>query len=65
MIDDDGRRGGPVTAGRYLFELYRKDVNVRAEHRLNRMKGKKAGFSYKSGKQKKVTKSGRVVRQLW
>lgn len=62
---DDGRRGGPVTAGRYLFELYRKDVNVRAEHRLNRMKGKKAGFSYKSGKQKKVTKSGRVVRQLW
>lgn len=62
---DDGRRGGGVTAGRFLFELYRKDVNVRAEHRLNRMKGKKASFGYRSGKQKKVLASGRVVRQHW
>ena len=62
---DDGRRGGPVTSGRFLFELYRKDVNARAEHRLNRIKGKKTGFSYKSGKQKKVLKNGRVVRQYW
>lgn len=51
---------------RYLFELYRRDVNARARARHNRMLGKKAaGFGYNSGKQVKVTKKGKVVRKTW
>ena len=39
----------------YLYDTYAKDRNARAVHRLNRIKGKKTtGFSYSSGKTKKV-----------
>lgn len=66
-IDDGIKRNGKygLDTGRYMFELYRKDVNARAERRLNRMKGKKAGFSYRSGKQKRVSEKGRVKRLWW
>lgn len=45
----------------YTYNNYRKDVNARAVSRLNRMRGKKQGFSYKSGKTKMVI-SGRVFK---
>ena len=45
----------------YMYNTYRKDVNARAVHRLNRIKGKKESFGYKSGKSKMVI-SGRVYR---
>ena len=67
-LGDDGvKRNGKygVDHGRFMFELYRKDVNARAERRFNRMKGKKAGFSYRSGKQKRVSEKGKVTRLWW
>lgn len=66
-IDDGVKRNGKygTDSGRFMFELYRKDVHTRAEHRLNRMKGKKAGFSYRSGKQKRVSEKGQVKRLWW
>ncbi len=67
MVDDGVKRNGQygLTYGRFMFEMYRKDVNARAEHRLNRMKGKKRGFSYRSGKQKRVSPKGKVKRLWW
>lgn len=67
MVDDGVKRNGKygLTYGRFMFEMYRKDVNARAEHRLNRMKGKKRGFGYHSGKQKRVSQKGKVTRLWW
>lgn len=66
-IDDGKKRNGKygTDSGTFMHELYRKDVNARAEHRLNRMRGKKQAFGYKSGKQKKVVGKGKVVKQWW
>lgn len=46
------------------FVAYRRDVYSRATQRLNRMKGKKRGFSYDSGRRLKVDAKGKVKR-LW
>lgn len=47
---------------RQVYSSYRKDVNTRARHRLNRIKGRKTqGFSYNSGKVRAVI-GGRVVK---
>lgn len=47
---------------KYMYDTYRKDVNVRARHRLDKLKGKRTtGFSYKSGKTRLVVK-GAVIR---
>lgn len=46
----------------YIYSAYRKDVNSRARHRLNRLKGRKAqGFGYGSGKVR-VVWNGRVIK---
>ena len=66
-IDDGVKRNGKygTDSGRFIFELYRKDVNARAESRLNKMKGRKQDFGYKSGKQKRVSEKGVVKRLFW
>ncbi len=63
FIDKNGKK---KSVAKYLHEMYRKDVNARARHRLNKMKGRKTvGFSYKSGKQVRVGSNGRVKRLWW
>lgn len=60
------RISGPGTMspaeGRYTFMAYRRDVYSRAVQRLNRMKGKKRGFNYDSGKRLRVDEKGKVTR---
>lgn len=57
--------GVPTAKQRYYFESYRKDVYSRAQQRLAKMKGKKRGFNYNSGKRLTVDKKGRVKREFW
>lgn len=57
--------GVPNAKQRYYFEAYRKDVHSRALSRLAKMKGKKRGFSYNSGKRLLVNQKGQVRRALF
>lgn len=60
-----GVTGVPNAKQRYYFESYRKDVHSRAQQRLARMKGKKRGFNYGSGKRLLVNQKGKVRRAFW
>jgi hypothetical protein len=57
--------GVPNAKQNYYYETYRKDVYSRAVARHSRMKGKKRGFNYNSGKRLTVYAGGRVKRERW